>query len=39
MVDYIEQIEECVLEMICRECGNELDTFDAGCPCPCHGLV
>jgi hypothetical protein len=34
--------EQCVEEMICQQCGQELDSeygLSGQCPCPCHQLV
>lgn len=32
-------LKECVDDMVCSECGTELDNFDNDCKCPCHGMV
>lgn len=35
----IEQLGNCVLNMLCEECNTELDNFDNDCECVCHSLV
>lgn len=32
-------LESCVYEMICQECGSELDGAIDNCECQCHELV
>lgn len=39
-----EGLEDCASEMICHDCGLEIDADEQtirkyGCQCPCHNLV
>ncbi len=33
------EVEVCVVDAVCAECGMELDAQEPGCAHPCHGLV
>lgn len=37
--DEMEDLEQCVSDMLCVQCGLELDARGTDCECMCHQMV
>jgi hypothetical protein len=35
----MEDLEQCCSDMLCVQCGLELDARDGDCDCMCHKLI